>query len=170
MISNNTRGVTYRPLISAGTFLGVGLGGFLDGIVFHQILQLHNMLTGRIGKSTVAGMQVNMFWDGIFHLLTWTVTVIGLALLWRAGRRTDVAWSAKAFVGSMFLGWGSFNVAEGVINHHILHLHHVVESLGESMYDLAFLVSGILFIIGGFVAIRNDRTPELAVRPPTRSR
>ena len=37
-----------RPVVAAGIVLGAGLGGFFDGIVFHQILQVHNMLTGRI--------------------------------------------------------------------------------------------------------------------------
>jgi uncharacterized membrane protein len=29
-----------------GLLLGIGLGGFVDGIVAHQILQWHHMLTG----------------------------------------------------------------------------------------------------------------------------
>ncbi|MCK1539441.1 DUF2243 domain-containing protein, partial [Bradyrhizobium sp. 176] len=32
--------------ISAGVLLGLGLGGFFDGIVFHQLLQWHHMLSG----------------------------------------------------------------------------------------------------------------------------
>ncbi|HEU5099504.1 MAG TPA: DUF2243 domain-containing protein [Roseiflexaceae bacterium] len=34
-----------RPLSVAGIWLGLGLGGFFDGIVFHQILRWHHMLT-----------------------------------------------------------------------------------------------------------------------------
>ena len=30
---------------AAGIFLGLGLGGFFDGIVLHQILQWHHMAT-----------------------------------------------------------------------------------------------------------------------------
>jgi len=149
--------ITHKPLIVAGTFLGIGLGGFVDGIVFHQLLQLHNMLTGRYDKSTIANVEINMFWDGMFHLFTWLMTVIGIALLWRAGRRSDVPWSAKSFVGALFLGWGLFNLVEGTIDHHILHLHHVVEALGVSVYDYAFLASGILFIMGGLLTIRSDQ-------------
>jgi len=33
------------PLIAAGIFLGLGLGGFVDGILLHQILQWHHMLS-----------------------------------------------------------------------------------------------------------------------------
>ena len=157
--------ITYKPLVAAGTFLGIGLGGFVDGIVFHQILQLHNMLTGRYEKSTIANVEINMFWDGMFHAFTWIMTVIGIALLWRAGKRAGVPWSVKSFVGSLFLGWGLFNLVEGIIDHHILHLHHVVEALGVSVYDYAFLASGVLFIIGGLMAIRSDQKRELVFHP-----
>lgn len=37
----NRRGL----LMTAGILLGVGLGGLLDGILLHQILQWHHMLT-----------------------------------------------------------------------------------------------------------------------------
>ena len=29
-----------RPLLAAGALLGIGMGGFVDGILFHQILQI----------------------------------------------------------------------------------------------------------------------------------
>ena len=45
---NVARGSVRRPLVTAGILLGIGLGGFVDGIVFHQILQWHNMLSARI--------------------------------------------------------------------------------------------------------------------------
>jgi uncharacterized membrane protein len=157
--------VSYRPLIRAGVFLGIGMGGFLDGILFHQILQTHAMLTGRIAKMSIANIEVNMFWDGMFHVLTWTMTAIGVALLWRAGKRTDVPWSAKSFVGSLSLGWGLFNFVEGVIDHHILNLHHVVEALGLSVYDYAFLASGVVLILAGWFAMHTDRKREPVFHP-----
>ena len=150
----------HKPLITASVLLGIGLGGFLDGIVFHQILQVHNMLSGKVPKTSITNIEVNMFWDGLFHLFTWTTTVIGLAMLWRAGRRTDVPWTTRTFVGSLFLGWGLFNLVEGLIDHHVLHAHHVVEALGVSAYDYVFLASGALFILGGWSAIRSGKRRE----------
>src|SRR5688500_6277372 len=78
-----------RARVLAGILLGVGLGGFLDGIVLHQMLQWHHMLTahGDYPATTVAGLEVNTTWDGIFHAATWLATAAGLVLLWRAGRR-----------------------------------------------------------------------------------
>lgn len=40
----NTRDGAGFPM-AAGILLGLGLGGFFDGIVLHQILQWHHMLT-----------------------------------------------------------------------------------------------------------------------------
>ena len=153
-----TQNTNHAPLITAGTFLGIGMGGFVDGILFHQILQLHGMLTAKFPKTTIANVEINMFWDGMFHALTWTMTAIGLVLLFKAGRRMDVPWLSKVLVGALFLGWGLFNLIEGTIDHYILNLHHVYEAQGQSVYDLLFLLSGVVFIIGGFMAIRSQRS------------
>ena len=103
-----------RPLIAAGTLLGIGMGGFVDGITFHQILQLHNMLSAKLPPTTLVNAEINMFWDGLFHAFTWAMTAIGLALLWRAGQRPEVPWSTRTFAGSLSLGWGLFNLVEVV--------------------------------------------------------
>ncbi len=153
----------YKPLTTAGVVLGIGMGGFFDGILLHQLLQTHNMLSATVPKTSIPNMEINMFWDGLFHALTWTMTLIGIALLWKAGRRRDVAWSGKALTAAMFLGWGLFNFVEGLIDHHLLNIHHVVERLGVSVYDYAFLSSGVVFIVGGWITIRSvarNDTPQ----------
>lgn len=150
-----------RPLIAAGTLLGVGMGGFLDGIVFHQILQLHNMLSARRPPTSVANLEINMVWDGLFHAFTWTVTAVGLALLFRAGRRAEVPWSGRTLLGSMIFGWGLFNLVEGVIDHHILRVHHVVERLGLSVWDWAFLASGVVLIGLGWALIASAKNESV---------
>jgi uncharacterized membrane protein len=145
-----------RPLVTSGTLLGVGLGGFVDGILFHQILQLHAMLTGRIPKDSIPQIEINMFWDGLFHAFTWLMTALGVWLLFRAAQRGGARLSTQTFAGALALGWGLFNFIEGLIDHHILHLHHVVERLGVSAYDYAFLAFGLALIAGGWIAIRAD--------------
>lgn len=137
-----------RPLVASGLFLGIGLGGFVDGILFHQILQLHGMLTGILPPTDLVSVEINMFWDGIFHAATWTMTALGLILLWRAVRRRDVVLSTQV-VGSMLAGWGLFHLVEGVIDHQLLGLHHVVERFGLSGYDWAYLVLGAVFVATG---------------------
>ena len=146
------------PLISAGTLLGVGLGGFVDGIVFHQILQVHNMLSGKYPATTLVNSEINMFWDGLFHAFCWIMTVLGVALLWRAGRRSDVPWSLRLFVGSLVLGWGLFNLTEGLLDHHLLKIHNVIQRLGVSAWDYGFLaVGGLAMILLGSAVVHSDR-------------
>jgi len=146
-----------KPLIAAGTATGIGMGGFVDGILFHQILQLHNMLSAQIPPTSLVNLETTMVWDGLFHALTWTMTAIGIAMLWHAGKRPDVPWSGCTFSGSLVLGWGLFNLVEGTLDHHIFQLHHVVERLGLSVYDYAFLGSGLLLILLGWSFIRKGR-------------
>jgi uncharacterized membrane protein len=147
---------TQRPIVSAGTTLGMGLGGFFDGILFHQILQVHGMLTARLPKDAIANVEINMFWDGIFHAVTWLLTAVGVWMLFRAAQHREVVFLAPTFGGSLLLGWGLFNVVEGVIDHHVLHLHHVVERLGVSVFDWAFLAWGAAMIAAGWLLIRAD--------------
>ena len=156
--------VTHAPLITAGTFLGIGMGGFVDGILFHQILQLHGMVTAKFPKTSIANVEINMFWDGMFHALTWTMTAIGLFLLFKAGQRSNVPWLGKILAGALFLGWGLFNVIEGTIDHYLLNLHHVYEVRGQSVYDLLFLLSGVVFMAGGLLALRSQRDVIVAPR------
>lgn len=155
---------TRRPLIAAGTALGIGMGGFVDGIVFHQMLQWHNMLSARYptrdipSDQLVVNLEINMFWDGLFHAMTWIMTAVGIALLWHAVRKPGVVLSTRVLVGSLILGWGLFNFVEGIIDHHLLHVHHVVETEGHMLWDLAFLASGALMIVVGAMVI-GRRSP-----------
>jgi uncharacterized membrane protein len=141
-----------------GILLGVGLGGFVDGIVLHQILQWHHLLSseGSYPKTTVAGLEVNTLADGLFHAATWVAVAVGIYVLWR--RTTDWRWaiSGRALVGWMLVGWGLFNVVEGVIDHQILGLHHVREGAGvdEHVWDLGFLGFGSLLVAGGWLLAR----------------
>ncbi|HWM93410.1 MAG TPA: DUF2243 domain-containing protein [Thermoanaerobaculia bacterium] len=155
-----------RPVTTAGTILGIGLGGFFDGIVFHQILQVHNMLTARIPKTTIPNIEVNMFWDGLFHAVTWTATVVGLFMLWNAVRRPGVLLSTRAFVGSLLFGWGLFNVVEGLIDHQLLGIHHVLENAANHLpADLAFLAWGAIMLVIGWSMMRPARyTTRAATR------
>lgn len=143
------------PLISAGVLMGAGLGGFVDGIVLHQILQWHNMLSSQIPPNDLITAKVNMFWDGIFHAGVWGLTVCGLLFLWFAGRNSDVPWSGRTFLGALLMGWGLFNLIEGAIDHQYLGIHHVYEYTENKLpFDLAFLGFGVFLIVAGWLTIR----------------
>ncbi len=154
--------------IWAGILLGIGLGGFFDGIVLHQILQWHHMLTshGDYPATTVAGLEINALWDGLFHATTYVAVAIGLALLWRASRLPHVPWSTKLLVGLMLMGWGSFNLVEGTVDHHILTIHHVNETVPRDQWkwwDLGFLLWGALMLIGGWLQARSGEQEQDAM-------
>ena len=141
-----------------GLLLGIGLGGFVDGIVLHQILQWHNMLSARLPPVDMRAMRVNMVLDGYFHAVVWALTLLGVWSLWGAGRRGTVP-PARRFAGQLLLGWGVFNLVEGVVDHHWLVLHHVVDLPAHVPWmDWTFLaVAGVGLTLLGAVMARRER-------------
>src|SRR5579875_2020539 len=147
-----------RPLVVAGTVIGIGMGGFVDGILFHQILQLHNMLSNRVLRDSLVNEQINMVWDGFFHAFCWTCVAVGLVLLWRAIKRPGVLLSGKALFGAALFGFGLFNLVEGTIDHEILQIHHVYQNGNHLLWDMVFLASGVVLMgIGWFTVQRGFR-------------
>ena len=141
-----------RPLLIAGIVLGLGQAGFFDGIVIHQLLQWHHMFTNVKTDSTVAGLELNTLGDGLFHLLDYLLTLVGIGLLWRAMLREDVSRSTATFGGALLIGAGLFDFVEGLIDHQILGIHHVKPGPHEFAWDMGFLAVGIgLMVMGWFV-------------------
>ena len=133
--------------------MGLGLGGFIDGIVLHQILQWHHMLTGDNGgepMDTVAGLEANTLVDGFFHFAAWVLVVAAMVLTVSAWQRGRLAPPWRMHVGLLLAGWGVFDVVEGLIDHQLLGIHHVRDDLGGPLgWDLAFLAFGILLVAAG---------------------
>lgn len=140
-------------MTTPGILLGLGLGGFVDGILLHQIFQWHNMLssTDRWARTTLEGMESNMLADGLFHLATWALVAAGVWALWSGMRHREYA-SGKALLGWALAGWGIFNLVEGIIDHQILGIHHVRD---ESLaWDVGFLAFGVALIVVGWLLAR----------------
>ncbi len=140
-----------RSLIQASVVLGVGLGGFFDGIVFHQILQWHHMVSSATPPDTVSALELNTLFDGLFHGTTWLITLVGIWLLRRVGGDGD----QRTLAGGLLIGWGLFNLFEGVIDHYVLGIHHVRPGPDQALYDLAFLAWGGLLVVVGTWMIRG---------------
>ena len=158
--------------ISAGLLFGLGLGGFFDGILLHQVLQWHHMLTSAGYPATsVQNLEVNTLWDGLFHVSTYLFVVLGLLLLWRAAHRTHVRWSGKLLAGTMLMGFGLFNLVEGIIDHQILGLHHVNETGPPAQWiywDIGFLVWGAVMLLWGWRLMQAGRQESPEPRPGER--
>lgn len=109
----------------------------------------------------------------VFHVATWFFVLgasIAAILAWRQGRLAP-NWSFH--FGLVLLGWGIFNVVEGVVNHHVLRVHHVRDDLGAPLsWDIGFLVLGVLLIAAGWSLHRRGlRALEReAARDPQLSR
>lgn len=145
-------------LTCAAIVLGIGTGGFADGIVLHQILQWHEMLSSKLPADTLVYKSTNMFWDGIFHLFTLVVTIAGIYLLWKVLKKNRINQSGNILIGGMIGGWGVFNVVEGIINHQILGLHNVRElSPDKELWNFGFLFFGIMLIVMGWFIIRKAK-------------
>jgi uncharacterized membrane protein len=137
---------------------GLGLGGLVDGIVLHQILQWHHMLshTEEYPVTTIAGLEANTVGDGLFHALTWIFVAIAMLLTVRAWQRGHLAPPWHEHFGMLLVGWGVFNLVEGVVDHHILGVHHVRDDLGAPVgWDIAFLALGAAQVVGGLLLARR---------------
>jgi uncharacterized membrane protein len=150
---------------AAGLTLGVGLGGFADGIALHQIAHWHNMGSAVLPPHTVEAMRQNMRWDGLFHAATWLITLAGVWLLWHDGRRGAVP-PGRVLAGQMLLGWALFNLVEGIIDHHLLELHHVRDLPAHvPLYDWAFLlIGGVLLGAVGWWMSRPEPARTASLR------
>jgi uncharacterized membrane protein len=155
-MSKDVNATVGTSVFGPGLLLGVGLGAFVDGIVLHQLLLWHHLLSSRPNVS----LSVNLIADGVFHAGAWLAVLIGVLWLWRRSRQTPVSGRWTALVAVMIAGWGLFNVVEGLLNHYLLNLHHVRPGPNQGIYDIGFLIFGALLTIGGFAWYR--RTTQAA--------
>jgi uncharacterized membrane protein len=148
-----------RP-ITATVLLGLGLGGFVDGILLHQVMQWHHMLSSAVPPASLEDLRLNTMADGLFHAATWVFTVAGLLLLWEAARRPHPRWPATLLWGGLLAGWGAFNLVEGLIDHHLLGIHHVNETVPPEqwiLWDAGFLLWGAVMLGAGWWLLRRGR-------------
>ncbi len=151
--------------VGAGILFGLGLGGFFDGIVLHQVLQWHHMLSSWYPITSVENLERNTLWDGLFHSTTYVFVVLGLFLLWRHAHRRHLRWSNRAFAGCLLIGWGGFNLVEGLIDHQWLGVHHVNERVAREhwlAWDLGFLLWGLAMLLVGAALLRAGRAEKPA--------
>lgn len=139
---------------------GMGVGGFVDGIVLHQLLQWHHLLshTESGNTKTVPGLELNTLADGVFHSAMWVLVVAAAALTVRARQQGRLSPRWSFHTGLALAGWGAFNVVEGLINHQLLGIHHVRDDLGGPLaWDLGFLAISLVLTAAGWLLYRRGR-------------
>ncbi|MCB8889208.1 DUF2243 domain-containing protein [Halomonas malpeensis] len=138
-----------RRSLWAAVLVGVGVMAALDEIVFHQLLQWHHFFD----FSTPA---FGILSDGLLHAFELLAVVVGVSLLLDLSQRgwLCVAWAKAGF----FLGMGSFQLFDGIINHKILRLHQIRYGVDPLMYDLTWNAFAIGFLLIGFWLLRRARS------------
>lgn len=131
-------------------YLGLGLLGAIDGIVFHQLLQWHHMVDHH-------NIHFEIMTDGWFTVFFSVLLLWGGVRLFRDARKNQLGTSWRTFIGGVLVGGGTFNLIEGIINHHILQVHRVRPAAENPLlYDLGFLLVGLILIIIGFVVRKKQ--------------
>jgi uncharacterized membrane protein len=99
-----------------------------------------------------------MFWDGIFHAFTWTITLTGIILMWNAAKRKDLNLSNHIFKGGLLAGWGIFNLLDSIFNHYIFRFHNVRENVpNPEAWNAGFLLIPLIMIGVGWFFIRQKK-------------
>lgn len=143
-----------RGSLLGGALFGIGLGAVLDVLIFHLIFQTHHLLSNRITPRTYAGLQENIYYDGLFALGMLGVSLVGASLIWWAANHSTDRLSTLALAGAVLLGMGLFNTVDGVVSHYLLDVHDVVH--GTTVWNPPWvLVSVVLFVLGALLFWRG---------------
>jgi uncharacterized membrane protein len=150
----------------AGGLLGFAFGGFADGILFHQILQWHHLLSAVEGEP-FRDIRVQVLADGLFHAAMYAVAAAGLWLLWRARGRLADAGAGRVVTGSFLVGFGVWHVVDAVVNHWVLGLHHIRMAEDPLFWDLVVFALGVALALAGLLLLRGRGagTPGPGRRP-----
>lgn len=145
--------------------LGVGLGGFVDGILLHQILQWHHMIsdTSEGSMTTIGGLENNTLADGLFHAFAFVVVLVAIYLASRTKRAdaTAILPSTGVITGWLLIGWAAFNMVEGIVDHHLLQVHHVRDDVSDPLaWDLAFLGVSVVLLLIGLALVRRGHSVQ----------
>ena len=154
------------PSQASGLMLGLGFGGFVDGILMHQVLQWHHMVSSRESPGTLDGLELNTLADGLFHAASLFLVAGGVIVLiahWRQGRLAR-SWAYHG--GLVVAGVGLFNIADSIVNHWLLGTHHVRDDLGGPLsWDLGFFALSILITGLGWLLYRHADPDRFGTTP-----
>jgi uncharacterized membrane protein len=143
-------------LLSAAFVLGIGLGGFFDGILLHQVLQWHHLLSLVPGEA-FRDIGTQILADGLFHVLMYLVTAAGLWMLWRRRAALGEAGAAGRVFGGALLGFGAWNVIDVGFFHWVLVIHRIRVGVPNPMlYDVGWLLLfGALPLLAALLPLRR---------------
>jgi len=135
--------------------IGFALAGFFDGILLHQILQWHHLLSG-LADSVASNLPFQLLADGLFHLLMYVIAVLGGMVLLGYGSSEE---KSGPVLRPVLFGFGAWHVLDAFISHWVLGIHRIrMDSEIPIVWDLAWLaVFGIAPIVIGLMLPRDGR-------------
>jgi uncharacterized membrane protein len=143
-----------RRLTLPALLIGFALGGFLDGILLHQILQWHHMLSS---VTDSADLRFQMFWDGIFHAAHYLLGFAGLCLLVVRRRYAAAPGAGRLLFAACLICFGAWHLLDAVLVHWILGLHRIREGSPNVLaWDLLFFGLGVVTVALGAWLRRRD--------------
>lgn len=145
-----------RRTIWTGAIFGVGFMGAVDSIIFHQLLQWHNLYYDTI-----------QFWrifsDGVLQGFTAGMMFFGAMRLWGDRQRVSQILSGSVLWAGLILGAGAFQLVDGTINHKVLRLHQIREGVDNNLpYDIAWNGFAIVLLLIGLMILRATEAEEPA--------
>jgi uncharacterized membrane protein len=154
------------PLIGA-FILGFAFGAFFDGILLHQVLQWHHLLS-LVQGDLYRDIRVQILADGLFHAAAYLLAAGGLALLWRGAQARP---AGRIVLGWAVLGFAAWQFADVTLVHWAIGLHRVrVDVPNPLVWDVGWLmVLGSLPLFTGLWLLRGQsqnttrRSPTLRV-------
>ena len=135
----------YQPW--PGYVLGFALGGFFDGILLHQILQWHHLLSAINGGD----IRFQVAADGYFHALMYVIAAIGLWILWASRRRDGM--SGRLLFAGILIGFGVWHMVDAALSHWLLGIHRIrMDSSSPLFWDLLWLgLFGLVPVVLGWI-------------------
>ncbi|MGV3570413.1 MAG: DUF2243 domain-containing protein [Ramlibacter sp.] len=145
-----------RKLRWAGLLLGFSLGGFFDGILLHQVLQWHHLLSN-VQAAALQDLRAQLLADGLFHLLMYFIAAWALYLLWRARADYSAPGADRALWARALVGFGAWHIADSVFSHWITGIHRIrVDAPNPLFWDLLwFAVFGLVPLLAGWLMQRG---------------
>ncbi|KRR27627.1 DUF2243 domain-containing protein [Bradyrhizobium retamae] len=148
-----------KPLHWCGHLLGFSLGGFFDGIMLHQILQWHHLLSALPGE-LFRDIRLQIFADGLFHGVMYVVAAAGLWLLWRVRQEFSTAGADQILFADVLIGFGAWHILDGILSHWLIGIHRIrMDSSNPLVWDLVwFFAFGIAPLLLGWLLRRYPRS------------
>lgn len=155
--------VTDRPAppapVAGAWVLGFALGGFVDGILLHQVLQWHHLLSLVPGEA-LRDIRAQILADGAFHVGMYAIAVVGLWMIWRRRAGLSGTGADRRVAAGAAFGFALWQAVDTVVFHWLIGIHRIrVDVPNPLVWDVGWLVvfGGPSLLLGLWLNRTADR-------------